>query len=166
MVLTWYWSCIHMLYVGYGQYSRTFQVWQHIGQLQQSHLLLQLGEASSWGIFTVSKSACMTFFFFFQVDVRLYWSLWVLHQADPKGAIPMNMTHPQCQIEPAQRNCYALWVGSSRYEIGWTAPYTSWLTICVLDWSFWSKQTRNANINTQYFSTAYKAVYITESVMV
>lgn len=118
------------------------------------------GEASSWGIFTVSKSACMTFSFnfFFQVDVRLHWSLRVLHQADPKGAIPMNMTHSQCQIEPAQRNCYALWVGSSRYEIGWTAPYTLWLTICVLDWSFWSKQNCNANTNIQYFSIACNAV--------
>ena len=114
------------------------------------------GESSNWGLFTVCKSACMTFFL--QVDVRLHWSLRMLHQADPKGAIPMNMTHPQCQIEPAQRNCYALWVGSSRYEIGWTAPYTLWLTICVLDWSFWSKQKCDANINIQYSSLTDNAL--------
>lgn len=144
----------HKLYkdsfVGHG-------LWLVIGHLQQSIWLFKLQERwANSSILTVNKSACMTFFF--QVDVRLHWSLQVLHQADPKGAIPMNMTHPQCQIERAQRNCYALWVGSSRYEIGWTAPYTPWLTICVLDWSSWSKQNCNANINIQYLTIAYNVV--------
>lgn len=143
----WYWPDIWTAFKCYmwamqGQFSRTFPFWLHIGHLRQSHLLLQLQERRAAEEFSLlEKVLAWRFFFvfFFQVDVRLHWSLRVLHQADPKGAIPMNMTHSQCQIEPAQRNCYALWVGSSRYEIAWTAPYTLWLTICVLDWSFWSK---------------------------
>ena len=90
------------------------------------------GEMGSWGIFSVSKSACMTFFFR-KADERLLWHQRVLHQADSKGATPLSTTWWRRQIKLSQLNFYAHRVGDCKYEIGETFLFI--LKLRALEWS-------------------------------